>query len=241
MKLTLVSHALCPYVQRAAIAMMEKSIAFERRVVDLAYKPCWFLQIWPLSKTPVLVVGETAIFESAVILEYLEETGPKPLHPADALRRAEHRSWIEFGSAILNDIAGFYNAKDAAAFEVKRLALEAKFAQIEDRLAGGPFFDGAFTLVDAVFGPVFRYFDVFDRIADFGIFAGLEKCQTWRKTLAARESVRLAVGRDYNELLRKFLIGRRSHLSSLMCPASRVKSSARKPSSPSGTISAAAP
>jgi len=46
------------------------------------------LKISPLDRTPVLQVGDTAIFESAVILEYLEEAEPKPLHPADALRRA---------------------------------------------------------------------------------------------------------------------------------------------------------
>ena len=72
---------------------------FERIDIDLANKPDWFLKISPLGKTPVLVVGDKAIFESAVILEYLEETQPKPLHPADPLDRAEHRAWIEFGSA----------------------------------------------------------------------------------------------------------------------------------------------
>lgn len=213
-KLQLISHALCPYVQRAAIAMMEKGIEFERRVVDLANKPEWFLAISPLGKTPVLIARGTAIFESAVILEYLEDVGPHPLHPADPLQRAEHRSWIEFGSAILNDIAGFYNARDAQASETKRQALKVKFTLVENRLGEGPFFDGApFSLVDAVFGPVFRYFDVFDQVADFGILEGLEKCRAWRRALAARESVRLAVGADYNDLLRRFLVARKSHLS----------------------------
>ena len=217
MKLTLISHVLCPYVQRAAIAMAEKQMEFERRVVDLAHKPHWFLDISPLGKTPVLVAQGTAIFESAVILEYLEDVGPHPLHPADPLRRAEHRSWIEFGSAILNDIAGFYNAGDAQAFEQKRQALKAKFTLLEKRLGEGPFFDGAsFSLVDAVFGPVFRYFDVFDKIADFGILDGLVKSLAWRRTLAGRESVRMAVGADYGERLRQFLLARKSHLSSLM-------------------------
>src|SRR6185369_12034073 len=81
--LTLVSHHLCPYVQRAAIALAEKGVAFERVTVDLANKPDWFKALSPLGKTPVLKVGETAIFESAVILEYLEETQPNPLHPSD--------------------------------------------------------------------------------------------------------------------------------------------------------------
>src|SRR6266576_319478 len=95
-RLRLISHKLCPYVQRAVIALTEKSVAFERIDIDLANKPDWFVAISPLGKTPVLQVGNTAIFESAVILEYLEETQSKPLHPADALVRAEHRAWIEF-------------------------------------------------------------------------------------------------------------------------------------------------
>jgi glutathione S-transferase len=151
-----------------------------------------------------------------VILEYLEETAPLPLHPADALQRAEHRAWIEFGSAVLNDIAGLYGAKDAAIFEGKVTALTAKFSRLEDRLVG-PWFDGErFSLVDAVFGPVFRYFDVFDRIDDFGILAGKPKVAAWRTVLAARPSIQGAVGSDYDSRLWEFLEARRSHLSSLM-------------------------
>src|SRR3954468_10360647 len=116
-RLRLISHKLCPYVQRAVIALTEQGVAFERIDIDLANKPNWFLAISPLRKTPVLQAGDTAIFESAVILEYLEETQPKPLHPADPLRRAEHRAWIEFGSAMLNDIARFYAAPDQATFK----------------------------------------------------------------------------------------------------------------------------
>src|ERR1700681_4417849 len=99
--LTLISHHLCPYVQRAVISLTERNVPFKRVDVDLADKPGWFKAISPLGKTPVLKVGERAIFESAVILEYLEETQPMPLHPSDALARAEHRGWIEFGSAVL--------------------------------------------------------------------------------------------------------------------------------------------
>src|SRR3569833_4078791 len=115
-RLNLNSHHLCPYVQRIAISLAEKGVAYERIYVDLANKPDWFKALSPLGKTPILQVGETAIFESAVILEYLEETQSNPLHPADPLRRAEHRSLIEFGSAILNAIWAFYSAPDATAF-----------------------------------------------------------------------------------------------------------------------------
>jgi glutathione S-transferase len=218
--LKLISHKLCPYVQRAVIALTEKGVAFERIDIDLANKPDWFLAISPLGKTPVLQVGDTAIFESAVILEYLEETQPKPLHPADPLVRAEHRAWIEFGSAVLNDIAGFYAAPDEAAFKAKTSQLEQRFARLEARVAAAPWFDGeSFSLVDAVFGPVFRYFDVFDEIAEFGILAGKPKLARWRQALAARPSVRSAVRSDYPALLRDFLDRRNSWISGLQARA----------------------
>src|SRR3954447_13580084 len=158
--LKLVSHKLCPYVQRAVIALTEKGVPFERIHIDLRNKPEWFLAISPLGKTPVLQVGDVAIFESAVILEYLEETAAKPLHPVDPLRRAEHRGWIDFGSVVLNDIAGLYTAPDEIAFTAKTLQLGQRFARLEERVLAAPWFDGQkFSLVDAVYGPVFRYFD----------------------------------------------------------------------------------
>jgi glutathione S-transferase len=218
--LKLISHKLCPYVQRAVIALTEKGVAFERIDVDLANKPDWFLAISPLGRTPVLQVGDTAIFESAVILEYLEETEPKPLHPADPLRRAEHRGWIEFGSAVLNDIAGLYGAPNEAAFQTKAAQLEQRFERLEARVLSSPWFDGEnFSLVDAVFGPVFRYFDVFDEIGDFGILAGKPKLARWRASLAARPSVKSAVSAEYPALLRDFLRRRNSWLSNLQVQA----------------------
>ncbi|WP_299782037.1 glutathione S-transferase family protein [uncultured Roseobacter sp.] len=80
--LQLMSHALCPYVQRAVISLTEKGALFDRTDIDLANKPDWFLQISPLGKTPVLISVGQPIFESVPILEYLEETQPHPLHPA---------------------------------------------------------------------------------------------------------------------------------------------------------------
>jgi glutathione S-transferase len=215
-KLTLVSHKLCPYVQRAVISLTEKGVPFRRIDIDLSNKPDWFKAASPLGKTPVLLVGETPIFESAVILEYLEDTQSPALHPADALGRAEHRAWIEFGSAILNDIAGLYSAPDETTFGVKIAALRDKFARIEARLKG-PWFDGeSFSLVDAAFGPVFRYCDAFEHIGDFGILRDLPKVAAWRIALAARPSIEAAVSPDYSALLWNFLRARGSHLSRLM-------------------------
>lgn len=138
--LTLVSHALCPYVQRIAIALAEKGVEHERVTVDLAQKPDWFLGLSPLGRTPVLRVGDAVLFESAAILEFLEETHPNPLYPADPLERARHRAWIGFGSECLSDIAGFYSAVDTGTLEAKAAALHAQFRVLDGQLGPGPWF-----------------------------------------------------------------------------------------------------
>jgi len=215
MQLTLISHLLCPYVQRAAIVLAEKNAAFTRRYVDLSAKPDWFLAVSPLGKTPVLLVGDEPVFESAVICEYLDETGMPRLHPQDALQRARHRGWMEFGSSILNTIAGFYAAPDARVLQARRQELQAKFAQLEQALPdGGPYFASErFGLVDAVFGPVFRYFDVFEQLGESGFFETTPKVRAWRNALAQRPSVKQAVVPEYPQLLRRFLLERGSELS----------------------------
>ncbi|MBZ9846645.1 glutathione S-transferase family protein [Mesorhizobium sp. CA14] len=222
--LTLVSHHLCPYVQRAAISLGEKGVPFERVDVDLSDKPDWFRAISPLGKVPLLRVrhdhSEDVIFESAVILEFLEETEANPLHPVDPLARARHRAWIEFGSAILNAIGRFYSAADEAAFLHESSGLSEMFARVEAELAArqsGPWFAGErFSLVDAIYGPVFRYFDTFDRIGDFGILDGKPLVQSWRAALSKRKSVKEAVGADYPQRLHAFLRAKRSYLSEII-------------------------
>lgn len=224
--LVLVSHRLCPYVQRAAIALAEKGVPFERRDIDLADKPAWFRAVSPLGRTPVLLVGDDALFESAVICEYLEETALPRLHPPAALARARHRGWMEFGSALLDRIAAFYNAPDEAALARSADEIRERLRQLEAVLGEGPYFAGAsFRLVDAVFGPVFRYFDVFDGIDGvdgFGFWHGLPRVLRWRAALAARPSVAGAVRDDYPALLAAFVAARGGALARRMGAAARA-------------------
>ncbi len=217
--LELVSHHLCPYVQRAAIALLEKGVPFSRTFVDLGDKPDWFNAVSPLGKVPLLRVDDKhVLFESAVICEYLDETlsGPR-LHPNNPIERARHRAWIEFASATLNDIGGLYSASDVDGFARKRDDIASKMGWLEAALGDGPYFSGArFSLVDAAFAPVFRYFDVFETFVELGVFAGKPKLQSWRKALKERPSAAAAASPNYADRLRLFLKGRNSHLSRLM-------------------------
>lgn len=226
-KLTLISHLLCPYVQRAIIVLEEKQIAYERIDIDLANKPDWFLKVSPLGKTPVLLVDGQAIFESAVICEYLEETTARALHPQEPIVRAQHRGWMEFASATLNAIGALYGAPDERTLDAKVADLRTKFAQVEIELStvgrNGPYFAGdSFRLVDAAFAPVFRYFEVFDMIDDFGVFTNTPKVRAWREALQQRPSVRSAVRADYTQLLCDFLLRRNSELSRRMIQVAKA-------------------
>lgn len=216
-KLELISHHLCPYVQRAVITLLEKDIPHQRTYIDLSNKPDWFNQISPLGKVPLLKVGDDILFESAVICEYLDEITPGSLHPADPLKKAKHRAWIEFGSSLLNAFAGFYNVATEEALEQKRLDLVDKFAWIERHWQGDRYFAGdEFSLVDAVYGPIFRYFDVFDTIADFQVFTNTPNVRDWRQALQVRPSIQQAVSEDYPQRLLTFLKQRNSYLSTLL-------------------------
>lgn len=232
MNLTLISHHLCPYVQRAAIVLHEKGAAHARRYVDLSRKPDWFTAISPLGKTPVLLAAEQPLFESAVICEYLDETLAPRLHPADPLQRARERAWVEFGSAVLNAIGAFYSASDEAALQSRRQALASLFASVEAALGDkGPWFAGErFGLVDAAFGPVFRYFEVFEQWGEPDLFGALPRTRAWRAALAERPSVRAAVDPDYPVRLTDFLLARGSALSA------RIRSRQRQAAGPSPSV-----
>jgi len=220
-RLRLISHKLCPYVQRAAIVAAEKNVDFERVDIDLAAKPDWFLAISPTGKVPVLEVTEesgavTVLFESAVIAEYLDEITGGSLLPADPLQRARTRAWIEYASATLADVGKLYSAADAAAFEAARSALDARLGTLESELAG-PFFGGAdFGLADAAFAPVFRYLDVFERELEFALIERGPKVAAWSAELMARPSVIGAVPLDYADRLLNFVTGKSGHLARLM-------------------------
>ncbi len=218
MNLTLVSHNLCPYAQRVSISLDEKGVDFKQMIIDLSNKPDWFKRISPLGKVPLLIVEnedqKTVIFESAVILEYLEETQPSPLYSEHPLQRAIERSWIEFGSSLLSEIAGLYSASTDEALESKALQISTKFATLDVTIGEGPWFSaGKFTLVDAVFGPVFRYFDTLEREFDIHMLEEYDNLQKWRHRLSNRPSVKKAVPSEYPQLLTGFLLHKQSALS----------------------------
>lgn len=215
-KLTLISHHLCPFVQRTAIALLEKDVPFERRNIDLGNKPDWFLKLSPLGKVPLLLVDDdTVLFESSAIAEYINDLTGGGLLASEPLTRARQRAWIEFASTTIGNIGKLYTARDIDAFDAARAALSDKWRilenALEDTLDNRPYFSGEnFSLVDAAFAPVFRYFDVIETLSDIDFFADVPKVRAWRNVLATRPSVQQAVSEDYPTRLLQFFAGKDS-------------------------------
>lgn len=95
--LKLVSAEVCPFAQRSRLVLLEKALDHEIVEIDLRNKPDWFAAVSPYSKVPVLLDGETRVWESTIINEYLDERFPSPpLVPETAAGRAAMRIWIAF-------------------------------------------------------------------------------------------------------------------------------------------------
>jgi len=186
----LISFDLCPFVQRSAITLQEKGVDYDITYIDLAAKPDWFLEISPMGKVPVLKVGDVAVFESAVINEYLDEVHGPQIHPADPLTKAVHRAWIEVtgqlgGPSYLVMVAPTEDAARGAVAKARKV-----FDTLEPRIAG-PLFDGDdFSLVDAAAASFLQRLWWANEIApQLAIFEGYPKVTAWTEALLARESV----------------------------------------------------
>jgi glutathione S-transferase len=211
--LTLISHELCPFVQRAAIVLLDKGVPYTRRDVDLSDKPAWFLNISPLGKTPLLLVGDSVVFESAVICEYLDETYQPRMHPEDPLKRALHRSWGEFGSQVLGTIYVIYTTPDETAMLRGVDRLREHLKMLEAQLGPGPFFgNDRLSIVDAVFAPIFRYVDAIGTAAGIDDLSTTPRVRAWRKALATHRSVEASAAPGFQDAL---LAHFRSHASAL--------------------------
>lgn len=92
MALTFYYGAGSPYAWRVWLALEHKRIPYERRVVSFAageHKQPEYLAVNPRGKVPAIVDGGARLYESAAIVEYLEDAYPDsgerlfPRAPAD--------------------------------------------------------------------------------------------------------------------------------------------------------------
>ena len=153
----LYSAPLSLFARKVEIALREKGLAFERVMVPFSqergYAPKHpdVLAANPKGQVPVLVDGDLSLFDSTVILEYLEDAYPDPpLFPASPPARARCRMLELFADEVLlPDLRRLmYRSEPPAGDPERRAAREAdgrvgeaalrlRWAELESRLGGG--------------------------------------------------------------------------------------------------------
>lgn len=218
-RLTLITKQSCPYVEKVKIALDEKQAEYDIEYVDLDARPDWFDRISPLGKVPVLKVSrpsgeETAIFESDVIVEFIEEFLPgASLHPSDPVAKAVVRSWMEFGSGLMPEVYAVWMARNQADYAAARDKVSGKLAYIEEAFGQGPYFLGEnFSCVDIVFAPLFCRVESFESLTPIGLLEEFPKLAAWSRAVTSRPSVQETRAADQAETLYQALNLEESYL-----------------------------
>ena len=195
-KYLLCSFVTCPWVQRAAIVLQEKKVAYDINYIDPDNRPDWFRAISPHAKVPVLQIdGNTALFESNAIAEYLDETTAPRLHPEDPILRARNRAWTDFVPTFAAAVTAALYADSEEDFTAKVTKIPDVFGKLETALAvrgnQGPFFNGAkMSLVDAGYAPFLQRYTFMNRLKAVGIIEKYPLLSAWRDALLAAPAVK---------------------------------------------------
>jgi glutathione S-transferase len=151
-------------VERVALALAYKSIEVEWIDIDPDDRS-EVVRVSGQELVPVLVDGDRVLFDSPVILEYLEERFPeRPLYPADPARRAELRTFVDWFNRVWKRPPNLIVAEELKAEpDLNRIAeLEQRIADalplFEDLLAGRDYlFGDEFSAADVVAFPFLKY------------------------------------------------------------------------------------
>jgi glutathione S-transferase len=193
--LKLYTFKLCPFAHRVRIALAEKKLKAEHIEIDLKNKPASFLELSPNGRVPLLIHGDFMTWESAIILEYLDDAFPlQPLMPMDPKDKARVRLLIDFANSRL------YSATHRLIFTQDEKVRSQLIAEItasvlhfENELQNfnqDPYALGEnFTLADIALYPWFEQVTTLERFSAFKTPKDCKAVMAWRQAVASRPAV----------------------------------------------------
>jgi glutathione S-transferase len=209
------------FSQRTRVVLLEKGIDFTSIEIDLQHKPETFTKISRYGKVPALKHGDTEIYESAIINEYLDEVFPEPaLLPRDPAAKAVARIWIDYANTRLAPAFNkLLRGKDIQEQEQGRREFLAALLEIEQeglgKLAGnGSYWLGEnFSLVDISFYPWFERLPVLEKFRNFTLPLETPRLQRWWENLRHRDSIQAVANTT------EFYLQRFAHILGLTVPS----------------------
>ena len=179
------------------MVLYEKNLSYETIPVDLVKKEQKrpeFLQMNPYGKVPVLVDGNTIIYESCIINEYLEEKYPDPpLMPKDPGLRSKIRILIDYGvnrtypayEKLRNEMLKVESERNLEVIFEAKQELKGLLQRFEDNIGDQPYLAGDFSLLDAAVIPRFLRLEAWGPLAD----PALPRLIAWLQRMKSRPSV----------------------------------------------------
>lgn len=154
--MTLFSDPTCPYCHRVRMVLSEKKISVDVVDVDAQDLPGEVLDANPYGTVPTLVDRDLRLYESQIIMEYLDERFPHPpLLPVDPVARANARLFIyRIGRDWYRLMGEIVHGSDAEAASA-RTELRDSLAATSPLFGANKFFmNDEFSLVDCCLGPL---------------------------------------------------------------------------------------
>jgi len=179
------------------VVLYEKNLSYETIPVDLVKKEQKrpeFLKMNPYGKVPVLVDGDTILYESCIINEYLEEKYPAPpLLPKDPALRAKIRILIDYGvnrtypsyEKLRNEMLKPEEERNSEVISQSSQELKGLLQRLEDEIGNQPYLAGEFSLLDAAVIPRFLRIEAWGPLAD----PSLPRLVEWLKRMKSRSSI----------------------------------------------------
>lgn len=182
----------CPFAHRATIALQEKGLTFEPVFFKRGQRPPELEALGPFARSPTLLDGEFAVWDTQVVLEYLEDRYPeRPLLPPSPAERAQARMLVQ---RINNELAAHVNAiagelfykptPDLAKVEDSRARFIASLPPWDDLQRGREFvFGNAFSLADV---NLYAVLSGLPNLAELRIPEELTHLTAWLAEMACR-------------------------------------------------------
>ena len=155
--MTLFSDPCSQYSHRVRIVLAEKGVTVDIEDIDSNNVTQEILEANPYGTLPTLVDRDLALYESKVVMEYLDERFPHPpLLPVYPVARAQSRLWIhrieKDWCTLVDSIVANPEAKKTEAI---RKEFKDSLISISDIFVEMPYFmSEEFTLVDCCLAPM---------------------------------------------------------------------------------------
>ena len=154
--MTLYSGSNDPYSHRARIVLAEKNVTYEVNIVAPGELPEDLIDLNPYNSVPTLVDRDLVLYDSRVVMEYLDERFPHPpLMPVDPVSRARTRLMLHRIDNDWYSLLPNLTCDDAEKREVAIKEFENSIASIEPILEAMPYFMSQdFSMIDCSIAPL---------------------------------------------------------------------------------------